>query len=191
MRTCLRWAPLLLLGVGLLPGCPGKSQLPIDSAAEAKRLEHQVHDEVNKVRRQHGLSVLKWDDALSRIATKHSRDMSRRDYFDHVSPSGGTMAQRYEAGRYRCHAPINATRYATGGENLFLTHRSASYILHPNGQRQETELRSIRDVATIVVEGWMTSPGHRENLLTPHWRKEGIGVFLDDDGEIYVTQNFC
>jgi len=37
----------------------------------------------------------------------------------------------------------------------------------------------------------MQSTGHRENILTPHWRRQGIGVGIDPDNRVLVTQNFC
>jgi uncharacterized protein YkwD len=39
-------------------------------------------------------------------------------------------------------------------------------------------------------EGWMRSPGHRANLLSPDWDLLGIGVVCADDGGMYATQNF-
>jgi uncharacterized protein YkwD len=39
-------------------------------------------------------------------------------------------------------------------------------------------------------EGWMRSPGHRANLLSPDWDRLGIGVVCTDDGSVYATQNF-
>jgi uncharacterized protein YkwD len=41
------------------------------------------------------------------------------------------------------------------------------------------------------VEGWMKSPGHRENILAPHWKRQGIGVEIAPGNRILVTQNFC
>jgi uncharacterized protein YkwD len=39
----------------------------------------------------------------------------------------------------------------------------------------------------------MSSPGHRENILTPYWRDEGIGIEVESSpgNKIYITQNFC
>ncbi len=37
----------------------------------------------------------------------------------------------------------------------------------------------------------MNSPGHRENILTEIYDREGIGVEITDDHKVYVTQNFC
>jgi uncharacterized protein YkwD len=51
------------------------------------------------------------------------------------------------------------------------------------------------DVAQVVA-GWMTSPGHRKNILDPRFREIGIGyVLLDRDGgqitwRHYWVQNF-
>ncbi len=50
--------------------------------------------------------------------------------------------------------------------------------------------------AARVVAGWMTSPGHRKNILSPKYKEIGIGyVLLDRDGgkvdlRHYWVQNF-
>jgi uncharacterized protein YkwD len=36
----------------------------------------------------------------------------------------------------------------------------------------------------------LTSPGHRENLLDPAVDEVGIGIHVDDDGAVWITQNF-
>lgn len=46
-------------------------------------------------------------------------------------------------------------------------------------------------IAGKALEGWMKSPGHRKNILTPHWKREGIGVEISADDKVYITQNFC
>jgi hypothetical protein len=33
-----------------------------------------------------------------------------------------------------------------------------------------------------TVDGWMNSPGHRKNILTPAWLREGIGVSIAPTG---------
>jgi uncharacterized protein YkwD len=39
----------------------------------------------------------------------------------------------------------------------------------------------------------MDSEGHRQNILSKNYTKEGIGVAIaeDDDGKVYITQVFC
>ncbi|MGE5462745.1 MAG: CAP domain-containing protein [Syntrophothermus sp.] len=42
-----------------------------------------------------------------------------------------------------------------------------------------------------AIQGWMNSPGHRENLLDPNSREIGLGYYRrDSDGSGYVTQDF-
>ena len=37
----------------------------------------------------------------------------------------------------------------------------------------------------------MLSPGHRGNLLSPRFTEVGIGIVPDDDGFLYITQEFA
>jgi uncharacterized protein YkwD len=46
-----------------------------------------------------------------------------------------------------------------------------------------------KKAALDLVRGWMKSPGHRDNLLNPNYRKMGIGIAIRK-GNIYATQIF-
>jgi len=52
---------------------------------------------------------LHWDGTLQTVAARHSRDMAARNYFDHRSPDGRTVAERVQATPYK---------YRIVGENL-------------------------------------------------------------------------
>ncbi len=41
---------------------------------------------------------------------------------------------------------------------------------------------------SVVREGWMTSEGHRANILRRSYRLTGVGAAKDDDGHWYVAQ---
>jgi uncharacterized protein YkwD len=42
-----------------------------------------------------------------------------------------------------------------------------------------------------AIDGWMNSPGHRDNLLNPTWQEVGLGYYRrESDGRGYVTQDF-
>lgn len=43
--------------------------------------------------------------------------------------------------------------------------------------------------AKIVVDGWINSPGHRQNLMG-HYNLTGIGIARDNMGKPYYTQMF-
>jgi len=151
------------------------------SSLDSEEIEQLVHEKVNKERESQGLSTLSLDTELAEIARYHSKDMAQNDYFAHTSPDGEEMEDRYDMYGYECQADMGGNQYATGGENLFK--KSFSGYTFTN-----------EELATETVEGWMDSQGHRENMLEEYWEKEGIGVYIEEDGSettVYVTQNFC
>ena len=50
---------------------------------------------------------------------------------------------------------------------------------------------TMDELAAGVFEGWLHSPDHRDNILTPEWNREGIGVTVAEGRQVFVTQNFC
>lgn len=154
---------------------------PIDLAA-------RIHALVNEERTKRKLPALAWNDRLAAIAGTHSRDMAERDYVAHDSPEGRRFTDRYRAGRFECAIRVGNTIY-TGAENIALNHLYNSVTV-VNGKKIY-HWNSAGNIAHRAVTNWMNSPGHRRNILTPHWRNEGIGVTVAPDNKVYVTQNFC
>ena len=151
-------------------------------------LESSIHSLINEERMKHGLSALVWDDALGRIARKHSQDMAKRNYFSHDSPEGHDFSYRYRQDGYSCAVRLRSVIY-TGAENIFQNNLYDS-MTTIDGVRYY-DWNSEGKIAETTVEGWMNSSGHRKNILTPHWRKEGIGVAIEPGDKIYITENFC
>lgn len=154
----------------------------------AAGLEKLVHALINKERQKQGLTQLEWNDALADIGRNHSQDMARRNYFDHYSPEGHDFSYRYRQGGYQCAVRSNRTIHM-GAENIALNNLYDS-VTTINGDAFY-DWNSQEKIAEITVRGWMKSPGHRKNILTPHWRHEGIGVSIAPDDRIFITQNFC
>ena len=46
-------------------------------------------------------------------------------------------------------------------------------------------------IARQTVDGWMQSAGHRKNILSPQWKREGIGVEIAPDNRVLITQDSC
>ena len=46
-------------------------------------------------------------------------------------------------------------------------------------------------LADSIVQTWMGSTGHRQNILTPAYYSEGIGVATSSDDKVYITEDFC
>lgn len=155
------------------------------------RIEYLIHEEINERRQQHGLQPIAFDPQLREIARYHSKDMAENQYFAHTSPSGETMGDRYDKFGYTCRVSTGGNRYATGAENIAYTYANER-IRHENG---ETSYYSTEEeIAEGLVNGWMNSTGHRENILKSYWQNEGIGIYIievDGKTRVYATQNFC
>lgn len=150
-------------------------------------LEHQIHAEVNDHREFHGRDRITFDEALHPVARKYSERMATEGFFGHVDPAGATFRDRYAEQGYECEIEINKTHSAHGGENLAQTTYGDPVETNQGTERYTTQ----DDLVTAIVDGWMDSPEHRDNLLTDYWENHAIGVYITDDDDVYVTQNFC
>lgn len=52
-----------------------------------------------------------------------------------------------------------------------------------------TDLLESKEIADLIFDGWVDSPGHYENMIHPDFREIGIGVHADEEN-IYITQLF-
>ena len=157
-------------------------------ALRIAQLEKEIHVLINKERKQHHLSPLAWNDALSAIARKHSSDMAKRNYFSHFSPEGNDFSYRYKQEGYSCALPADNLIYL-GAENIFQNNLYDRIVYVNNAAYYEWN--TMAKIADTTVQGWMNSPGHRKNILTSLWKSEGIGVVISPDDKVYITQNFC
>ena len=113
---------------------------------------------LNAERTRRGLPRLRENDRLETAADKHSRDMVRRDYFDHRSPGGSSPSDRIKDAGY-----LRGARGWTVGENLAWGTGSLA-------------------TPRKIVAGWMNSTGHRHNILNRSYREIGVGVALGSPG---------
>lgn len=158
---------------------------------DEREIERYLVEYINERRARHDLDLVERDDGLAQIATYHSEDMAERGYFAHDSPDGETMADRYDRFGYDCRAPTGGNTYYTGAENIAYTYAFESLR---TDYASDVYHDSERDVARGLVQGWMNSTGHRENILTPAWDDIGHGIYItsvDGKVKVYATQNFC
>jgi uncharacterized protein YkwD len=104
---------------------------------------------------------LKPNDRLAAVARRYSRQMAEKNFFSHTSTDGSTLVDRVRRGQIFYHVV---------GENLF-------------------KGTNIPQPAQNAVEGWLNSPGHRENILRPVFAETGIGVWKQKN-TYYITQLF-
>jgi uncharacterized protein YkwD len=187
----------ILIDRASLCGCPYSSHIkPIGdkcidlSKPDASLIESEVHALVNLERQKYGLTSLVWDDKLSEIARQHSQDMVQQDFFAHENLIGQGPTQRGLLMGYYCRK--NYGSYYTEGiaENIHQgwTFGSMTYI---NGIKTMIDWYYPDEIADNAVSGWMHSPGHKQNILTVTYDREGIGVAVSSDGKVLITQDFC
>jgi uncharacterized protein YkwD len=152
------------------------------------RLEKKIHDLVNKERKKRGQTYLSWNDNLGTIARRYSKEMISRNFFSHNDPEGRSFIDRYSDAGFRCALKVGNTT-CLGAENI------AQDNLHGASLRRSGEnlygWNTEDEIAESIVKRWMGSKGHRENILTPYFKRQGIGVAISDDGKVFVTENFC
>jgi len=154
----------------------------------AERLEKAIHALINEERAAQGLKPLAWDGKLAAIARGHSTDMAGRKYFSHASPEGANFDARYEKARYECFVPVGDLIHG-GAENIARDDLYAK--ITTLADKKFYDWHSEEALARRAVEGWMKSPGHRRNILTPFWGRQGIGVIITPEFQVYLTEDFC
>jgi len=160
----LNWNPRGGLYGGIIAA---KRLVSLPNEIDPAKLERSIHDATNERRTTHNYCRLSYNRHLCGVARSHSRAMATHGFFAHESPDGVKTMERYQRANYNGHR---------AGENIAKQYIAAS---------TETET-----IATDVVNDWMNSPGHRENILNANFETEGIGVYQGDDGALFVTQNF-
>ncbi len=83
--------------------------------------EQQVVDLVNKIRRENGLSELKMNWELSRVARYKSQDMSDNRYFSHTSPTYGSPFEMIRS---------FGISYRTAGENIAMGYQTPQAVVN-------------------------------------------------------------
>jgi len=130
--------------------CPGDSAQP--TTASAYDAATALVCDINVYRAGNGLRPLRWDWQLWSAAQAHATDMAARQYASHFTPEGVGLVERVEA-----------TGYIPKGPNWFLAENlgwGTSYLSTP----------------FAIVQGWIDSPEHRENILDPQVRDIGVGI---------------
>lgn len=108
---------------------------------------------LNEQRTKAGRPPLRSEPRLELAAQRYAREMVNGRFFAHDSPTGTDPQDRILMAGYPAQA-------ASSGENL----------AWGTGSEQSP---------VEIVDGWMHSPGHRENILRPAFSEVGIGIVFD------------
>ena len=134
-------------------------------------------------------AAIHWDEAIAQVARDHSRHMADNDHFGHVDLQGRLPEDRERDAGISCYRETERYTIGSMGENLFFTEiwDTSETVRHATIYKWQT----MSDIANEAVDGWMTSPDHRDNMLHPAYIKMGVGVAIAQNGGVYITQNFC
>ena len=126
-------------------------------------LERRIFDLINRKRAEYGLPSLNWSERAAQAARLHSRNMASYSFFSHTGTDGKRVDDRADA--------VGLRGWRLIGENIAFN-------------------RGFSNPAERVVERWMLSPSHRDNLLNSRWSESGVGVTITSAGTYYFTQVF-
>lgn len=128
-----------------------------------KTMEWRMLRLLNEDRKRHGLKPVRMQENLRKVARKHSEDMARQDYFDHVNLKSESPSDRLKGAR---------VSDVVSGENL-------------------AKVGGYKNPTQFAEDGLMNSPGHRANILNAAYNVVGIGVVRNERGVYFFTQNFA
>src|SRR6185503_9789901 len=130
---------------------------------DANAVERRAFEQTNVARAKNGLPTLVWDRELCRLAREHSEQMARLGYFAHETPDGLQLKERAHVS--------GILHFRVIGENIAYN-------------------KGYEDPGGFAVERWLTSSGHRANMLYPGFQASAIGSYVAADGSTYLTQVF-
>ena len=159
-------------------------------------LEAAIFMECNRLREARNLPPFRYSGDLKRAARRHSQNMARRDFFSHLDKKNREL--RTPMDRIRKQNPD----FTKTAENLARTSLhflpDGKFYLDKNGKAVQKngdplKTKTYRQVAEKVVQNWLGSPSHRENLLGDfNFMACGVSSVLYDKrgiAEVLVTQN--
>jgi uncharacterized protein YkwD len=132
--------------------CPGSDAAP--SAQTLPSAAGEIVCLVNAHRATHGLRPLTANADLAQAAGRHSRDMVRRAFFAHVTPTGKGPGRRIRGSGY-----LRGVLRWSIGENLAWGTGSLS-------------------TPDAIVAAWIASPAHERVLLDTQVREVGVGIAI-------------
>lgn len=141
---------------------PEASSTVVSSSTLLRVTERQAFASTNEIRERNGVSLLTWDNELTRMARAHSEKMARLGFFGHETPEGLRLRDRARAA---------GIRFQVIGENIAYN-------------------QGVEEPGKFAVQRWMLSSVHRANILSREFRSVGIGSFVARDGRVFITQIF-
>ncbi len=156
---------LLVAGCAIPVGAPAPSPpSPANAGASPSAYsgtEARIFALINAERQHQGLPALVYNSQLDRMAKIQAANMARLQKMAHTLPE---------------------SQLPTLGDR-------ARFVAYPFGRLAENVAQGYPNAET-VVQGWMTSRGHRHNVLDAGIVETGIGIARAPGGGLYFCQVF-
>lgn len=172
-------------------------------------IERLVFEFTNEERTAEGLEELEYTDEFVEVARGHSADMANNGYVGHVNSQGNGFEERMQfedrEDKKACMSPEERqgleyieendlpvegeVRDPAAGENAGATFYETEFRDERNEETAVNE--NEEEIAQAIVNGWMTSPVHRENILKENWNSMSVGVYVSEGKTVFATQLFC
>ena len=157
---------------------PTQKPTPLDVDIDfLSQVESEIVRLCNIEREKLGLKPLISNPRLDEIARYKSEEMGQYNYFEHKSPISGY--QSWDLAK-----KVFGYEYRSFGENIWMKRATVS------NPKQYLPTFKANITASEIVDGWMNSDGHRENILSTKYGKIGVGVVVCSDLRAYATQVF-
>ena len=163
----------------------GTKEAPSHWLEDISMLEAAVHERINTYRGGHGLGALIYSSDIANIAQRHSERMASAYqvrgillHSDELSPS-----DPFENSSFGC------------GENILMTPRvSAVTKLYGIVVSRDDDILEMApgELASRLVQQWIESPLHEENMGGREYEFSGLGIYYDKKSEqLFATHNLC
>lgn len=153
-------------------------------AASVNAQEAEVFSRINSNRRQNSLPELTYNKDLEKAARFHAEWMAANRRMEHLQPPPRSLEEHKTCNHHPANRAINAGY--VDWETLFRTETTPNGVVvhaRPGADEHIGEIIAAGWNAgnpsghvSHIVAGWMKSPGHRQEILTRHYREMGIWI---------------
>lgn len=148
----------------------------------------QIHQLVNEERQRADLNPLEWNEKLAAVAKLHSEDMAKNGFFDYINLKDEDPIKRAEKYGVKCAKNLGSDVVTGIAENLF---KDALFTIAKTTKEKKYIYKTSEEIARSVIQGLMKKSENRKNILDKEYLSEGIGVSIDKEGNVFITQDFC
>jgi uncharacterized protein YkwD len=159
-------------------------------------LHAAIFYETNRQRVLNGRKVFSHSPALEKAAKGHSDDMVNKNFFSHTSPVKGkeTMVKRLAlagvTGGYKGeNIAISFGIEYKAGKSVYSPKQNGGYFSYTY-KGKPIKNHTYLGLAKEVLHQWMTSPGHRANILNAQFTYLGTGASHYKNTGFFGMDNF-